>query len=102
MDAAKASDRLLVCAPHIVLSPTYQEMHRRVQAGEVGPLYLGRARYGWSGPWWGQWFYQPGGGSLFDLGVYNLTSPVRVLRARCSGSPPWSASPSPSARPRAR
>jgi predicted dehydrogenase len=74
VEAAKTSDRLLVCAPHIVLSPTYQEMHRRVNAGEVGPLYLGRARYGWSGPWWGQWFYQPGGGSLFDLGVYNLTS----------------------------
>jgi predicted dehydrogenase len=45
-----------------------------VSSGEVGPLYLGRARYGWSGPWWGKWFYQPGGGSLFDLGVYNLTS----------------------------
>ena len=74
VDAANASDRLVVCAPHIVLSPTYQEMHRRVQADEVGPLYLGRARYGWSGPWWGKWFYQQGGGSLFDLGVYNLTA----------------------------
>ena len=82
MEAAKASDRLLVCAPHIVLSPTYQEMHRRVQDGEVGPLYLGRARYGWSGPWWGQWFYQPGGGSLFDLGRLQPDQPVRVLRAR--------------------
>ena len=78
VDAANASDRLVVCAPHIVLSPTYQEMHRRVQADEVGPLYLGRARYGWSGPWWGKWFYQQGGGSLFDLGVYNLTA--------CAGS----------------
>ena len=33
-----------------------------------------RARYGWAGPGWGRWFYEPGGGSLFDLGVYNLTS----------------------------
>ena len=49
-------------------------MHARVQTGEVGRLLLGRARYGWSGPWWGRWFYQPGGGALFDLGVYNLTS----------------------------
>ena len=64
VEAAAASDRHLVCAPHIVLSPTYQEMHRRVNAGDIGPLYLGRARYGWAGPWWGKWFYQPGGGSL--------------------------------------
>jgi predicted dehydrogenase len=74
VEAAAASDRHLICAPHIVLSPTYQEMHRRVNAGDIGPLYLGRARYGWAGPWWGKWFYQAGGGSLFDLGVYNLTS----------------------------
>ncbi len=74
VEAAKTAQGKLVCAPHIVLSKTYQEMHRRVQAGEIGPLLLGRARYGWSGPWWGEWFYRPGGGALFDLGVYNLTA----------------------------
>ncbi|MGH3310388.1 MAG: Gfo/Idh/MocA family protein [Streptomyces sp.] len=74
MEAAASARGLLVCAPHVVLSPTYQEMHRRVRAGEIGDLHLGRARYGWSGPWWGRWFYEPGGGALFDLGVYNLTS----------------------------
>ena len=74
VEAAKTAPGKLVCAPHIVLSKTYQEMHRRVEAGEVGPLLLGRARYGWSGPWWGEWFYRPGGGALFDLGVYNLTA----------------------------
>lgn len=65
---------VLVCAPHIVLSPTYREMHRRVHDGVIGDVYLARARYGWAGPWWGRWFYESGGGSLFDLGVYNLTS----------------------------
>lgn len=72
--ASRESQGLLVCAPHIVLSPTYREMHRRVQDGVVGRLVLARARYGWSGPWWGKWFYERGGGALFDLGVYNLTS----------------------------
>jgi predicted dehydrogenase len=78
---------LLVCAPHVALSPTYREMHRRVRDGEIGDLHLARARYGWSGPWWGRWFYEPGGGALFDLGVYNLTSlcgffgPVRRVTA---------------------
>ncbi|MFI5692273.1 Gfo/Idh/MocA family protein [Kribbella sp. NPDC051586] len=87
LEAAAAAPGLLVCAPHIVLSPTYREMHRRVRAGEIGDLHLARARYGWSGPWWGRWFYESGGGALFDLGVYNLTSlcgffgPVRRVTA---------------------
>lgn len=85
--AAADAPGLLVCAPHVALSPTYREMHRRVRAGEVGDLHLARARYGWSGPWWGRWFYESGGGALFDLGVYNLTSlcgffgPVRRVTA---------------------
>jgi predicted dehydrogenase len=71
---AAASPGQLVCAPHVVLSPTYRRMYDKVRAGEIGDLHLGRARYGWSGPWWGKWFYEQGGGALFDLGVYNLTS----------------------------
>ncbi|MGW3825113.1 Gfo/Idh/MocA family protein [Streptomyces sp. NPDC005071] len=63
-----------MCAPHVALSPTYREMHKRVREGEIGELHLARSRYGWSGPWWGRWFYEQGGGALFDLGVYNLTS----------------------------
>ena len=64
----------LVCAPHILLSPTYRAMHARVRAGEIGGLLTARGRYGWAGPDWGCWFYEPGGGALFDLGVYNVTS----------------------------
>jgi predicted dehydrogenase len=45
-----------------------------VRGGQVGSLLTARARYGWTGPWWSEWFYEPGGGSLFDLGVYNVTS----------------------------
>lgn len=71
---SQQSDRLLVCAPHVLLAPTYREMYRRLKAGEIGDVKLARALYGWSGPWWGEWFYQPGGGALFDLGVYNVTS----------------------------
>jgi predicted dehydrogenase len=71
---AEASPGHLVCAPHILLSPTYRAMHARVLAGEIGDLLTARARYGWAGPDWGRWFYEPGGGALFDLGVYNVTS----------------------------
>ncbi|MGZ8719342.1 MAG: Gfo/Idh/MocA family protein [Aeromicrobium sp.] len=77
-----AKDRgvTLVPAPHVVLSPTFQAMWKRVVHEQaVGKVHLARARYGWSGPWWGQWFYRTGGGPLFDLGVYNVTSLTAML-----------------------
>ncbi len=64
----------LVCAPHILLSPTYRAMHAHVAAGHIGAVLSARARYGWAGPDWSRWYYEPGGGALFDLGVYNVTS----------------------------
>ena len=74
VELSRNAPGLLVCAPHIILSKTYRELHERVGSGAIGTVVLARARYGWAGPWWGRWFYEPGGGSLFDLGVYNLTS----------------------------
>lgn len=71
---AAQSPGLLVCAPHVVLSPTFRAIHECVGRGEIGRLLSARARYGWAGPWWGEWFYRAGGGSLFDLGVYNVTT----------------------------
>lgn len=66
---------LLVCAPHVVLSPTYQALWKRIVHGrEIGRILTARTRYGWSGPTWGRWYYETGGGPLFDLGVYNITS----------------------------
>lgn len=74
VDLAATSPGHLVCAPHVILSPTYQAMWRHIKHGEIGEPHLARARYGWAGPWWGQWYYHSGGGPLFDLGVYNVTS----------------------------
>jgi predicted dehydrogenase len=74
LELAEAGPGLLVCAPHILLSPTYRAVHASVRGGAVGQLLTARARYGWTGPWWGEWFYETGGGSLFDLGIYNVTS----------------------------
>jgi predicted dehydrogenase len=74
LETAASAPSHLICAPHILLSPTYRAMHARVGAGEIGGLLTARARYGWAGPDWGRWFYEPGGGALFDLGVYNVTS----------------------------
>ena len=46
----------------------------RYRQGSLGPRAL---RY--SGPGWGPWFYRKGGGCLFDLGVYNITSLTGLL-----------------------
>jgi predicted dehydrogenase len=74
VELSRSAQGLLVCAPHIVLSPTFRAIHEAVGSGQVGRLLSARARYGWAGPWWGAWFYEAGGGALFDLGVYNVTT----------------------------
>ena len=74
METAQQSDRHLICAPFTVLSPTFQIIGRRLRDGDIGRVVSARGRYGWAGPDWTDWFYKPGGGAMFDLGVYNLTT----------------------------
>jgi len=69
----------LVCAPHVILSPTYQTIGWRLHRGEIGRVHLARARYGWAGPSWNDWFYVHGGGALFDVAIYNITSLTGLL-----------------------
>ncbi len=79
VDLAKRCQGHLVCAPFTILSPTFQTIARRIQAGDIGKPCSARARYGWAGPDWTEWFYKKGGGCLFDLGVYCLTSLTGLL-----------------------
>lgn len=76
---AKARERILLCAPFVILSPTFRTISRHIQAGDIGKPCSARARYGWAGPSWTEWFYRPGGGCLFDLGVYCITSLTGLL-----------------------
>ena len=79
VDLARRGDRLLVCAPFTTLSPTFQCVASHIRRGDIGRPCSARARYGWAGPWWSEWFYKKGGGALFDLGVYCLTSLTGLL-----------------------
>ncbi len=79
VEMARTSSGYLVPAPHVILSPTYQRIWRHVHSGDIGTPYLARAFYGWSGPSWGKWFYEQGGGAMFDLGVYNFVSLTGLL-----------------------
>ena len=79
VELAQRSSGHLVCAPFTILSPTFQTLARRIRNGDIGKPCSARARYGWAGPDWTEWFYKPGGGCLFDLGVYCLTSLTGLL-----------------------
>jgi predicted dehydrogenase len=74
-------------APNVVTSPAFRCLAEIVQSGEIGKVHAAHGRYGSQGPSWGPWFYRKGGGSLFDLGVYNVTTltgllgPVRSVTA---------------------
>jgi predicted dehydrogenase len=76
---AKKSKRFLVSAPFVTLSPTFRTIRQRVSAGDIGKVCLARARYGWSGPDWSEWFYRAGSGPIFDLAVYSITSLTGLL-----------------------
>jgi predicted dehydrogenase len=76
---AEGSPGHLMCAPFTILSPTFQEMSRCIRSGDIGKPCSARARYGWAGPDWSEWFYKRGGGCLFDLGVYCFTSLTGLL-----------------------
>jgi predicted dehydrogenase len=73
VETSKTSPGLLVCAPFVMLSPTYQAIWQRIQRGDIGRVLSARARYGHAGPTWGSWYYQAGG-AVFDLAPYNITS----------------------------
>jgi predicted dehydrogenase len=66
-------------APNVVTSPAFRCIAGVLAAGEIGRVHAAHGRYGHSGPTWGPWFYQRGGGSLFDLGVYNITTLTGLL-----------------------
>lgn len=83
LEAAKASGLTVACAPDTVLGAGIQTCLRLLQKGELGePLaasgfVLGRGPENWHpNP---AFFYQPGGGPLFDMGPYYLTTLVCLL-----------------------
>lgn len=79
VELSKSSKGYLLCAPHVILSETFQTIWHHLNSGAIGSVHLARARYGWAGPWWGKWFYRSGGGPLFDLGVYSISSLTGLL-----------------------
>jgi len=68
-------------APFMVTSPQFEFMARTVAEGKLGRIAGARAFYGHNGhKWlWAPEFFKDGGGSLYDLGVYNITTLTGIL-----------------------
>ena len=66
-------------APTVVNSPQFAFMSKAIQEGKLGNISAGHAHYGHLGPTWSAFFYEKGGGSLPDLGVYNLATLTGLL-----------------------
>jgi predicted dehydrogenase len=66
-------------APAVVNSPQYIFMDRALREGRIGRVAAAHAHYGHLGPDWSAFFYEKGGGSLPDLGVYNLATLTGLL-----------------------
>jgi len=78
-DLAKQKGLRIWGAPAVVNSPQFAFMSQQVQQGKLGKVAGATAHYGHLGPTWSAFFYEKGGGSLPDLGVYNLASLTGLL-----------------------
>lgn len=79
LEQAKAKGVRVWGAPVVVTSPQFAFMAKQLAAGVLGKVACAHAHYGHTGPTWSSFFYEQGGGSLPDLGVYNITSLTGLL-----------------------
>jgi predicted dehydrogenase len=79
LELAKKKGARIWGAPTVVNSPQFAFMAKTLAAGTLGRVAAAHAEYGHAGPGWSAFFYQKGGGSMPDLGVYNLTSLTGLL-----------------------
>ncbi len=82
IDLAKKNKVGFWAAPCMVTSPHFEFMARRVAEGKLGRVAGARAFYGHNGHKWlwaPEFFMEGGGGSLCDLGVYNITTLTGIL-----------------------
>jgi len=79
LQSAKQHGLKIWGAPAVVNSPQFAFMARQINEGKLGKVAAAHAHYGHLGPHWSAFFYEELGGSLPDLGVYNLTTLTGLL-----------------------
>ena len=79
LDLARNRELRLWGAPAVVNSPQFAFVSKTIREGTLGRVSCAHAQYGHLGPTWSAFFYEKGGGSLPDLGVYNLSTLTGLL-----------------------
>ena len=78
-ELAKTKKLRIWGAPAVVNSPQFAYMSKAIQDGKLGRLAAAHGHYGHTGPTWSAFFYEKLGGSMPDLGVYNLATLTGLL-----------------------
>lgn len=78
-DLAKSKNLRIWGAPAVVNSPQFEFMSKALQEGKIGRIASAHGQYGHTGPTWSSFFYEKGGGSMPDLGVYNMATLTGLL-----------------------
>ncbi|MDU1892598.1 MAG: Gfo/Idh/MocA family oxidoreductase [Dysgonomonas sp.] len=73
-DLAKTQGVHIWGAPAVVNSPQFAFMAKQINEKNLGLVAAAHAHYGHQGPNWSAFFFEEGGGSLPDLGVYNIST----------------------------
>jgi predicted dehydrogenase len=79
LDLAKSKNLRLWGAPAVVNSPQFAFMSKTIQEAKLGRVASAHGQYGHTGPTWSAFFYEKGGGSMPDLGVYNMATLTGLL-----------------------
>lgn len=79
LDLAKQKRIRIWGAPAVVNSPQFAFMAKAINEGKLGKVAAAHAHYGHLGPGWSAFFYEKDGGSMPDLGVYNMASLTGLL-----------------------
>jgi len=79
LDLARSKNLRLWGAPAVVNSPQFAFMNTMIQEGKLGRVASGHGQYGHTGPGWSAFFYEKDGGSMPDLGVYNIATLTGLL-----------------------
>ncbi|MBS1948077.1 MAG: Gfo/Idh/MocA family oxidoreductase [Bacteroidetes bacterium] len=79
LSLARSKNLRLWGAPAVVNSPQFEFMSKTIQAGTLGRIASAHGQYGHTGPTWSAFFYEKGGGSMPDLGVYNMATLTGLL-----------------------
>lgn len=79
LDLAKSKKLRLWGAPAVVNSPQFAFMSKTIQEGKLGRIAAAHGQYGHTGPTWSAFFYEKLGGSMPDLGVYNMATLTGLL-----------------------